>query len=70
MTTPQEPRLVPVADLTQAQLWEAEIWVTEDAYIDVFTGREMEPGELVRVADELEMEAGPVADELELETEL
>jgi len=31
VSTPQELREIPVADLTQAQLWEADIRVTEDA---------------------------------------
>jgi hypothetical protein len=55
-------RLVPVRDLTQAQLWAADITVTEDAYVDVFTGREMDPSELVRVS----AEAGAPEPEAEL----
>jgi hypothetical protein len=58
------PLGIPVSDLTQSQLWAADIRVTEDAYIDEFTGREMDPNELVRVPCEISdpaPELGPEA---------
>ena len=51
------PLGVPVADLTDAQLWQADISFRDGAYIDEFTGRAMEPGELVRIATGPEPEA-------------
>ena len=43
------PLGVPVADLTASQLWAMDISFRDGAYIDEFTGREMNRGELVRV---------------------
>jgi hypothetical protein len=53
------PLGVPVADLTESQLWAMDISFRDGAHIDEFTGREMNPGELVRVT------IGPEPEEIE-----